>query len=276
MRRLGIGCFDQRETDALCVLTQGQEAWPVATMSFLLGKQSGIEMRFIYHDMPLPEAPIYLLPSVKGWTPLYKKPYYEILRRVYEAGSTLYLSWDGGAIEAFEEVFRLCSRGQYALRGSENALFHFDGQDETLPFFCPGNGILLQSAGADVLAETAEGLPVWTAATYGKGKVFFLSFGLEAMLWKMPMAFDTGSPYARIYRTIRENSPASREVLCANPLLCLSRVRKGDQKYAVVVNPSATNQPLRLTIREPALCKPPLGVEDMLSPGDFSVLEITY
>ncbi len=273
LRELGLGCFDRRETDAVCVLTQGQESWPVAAMSFLLGKQSGMEMQFRYHDLALPEASVYLLPSVKGFTPLYKKTNYRILRRVYEKGSTLYLSWDGGAIEAFEEVFRLRSLGQYALRSREDALFHFGSRDESLPFSCPGNGILLQSNGAEVLAETAEGLPVWTAAPYGKGKVFFLSFGLEAMLWKMPMAFDGGSPYARIYRTIRENSPAQRDVLCENPLLCLSRVRKEDRRYAVIVNPSTTKQPLNLSIRKPASCRLLLGSGAMLSPGDFSVLE---
>ena len=274
MRRLNIGCLEKRETDAVCVLTQGQDTWAAAAMSFLLGKQAGVEMRFIFQDMPLPPAPIYLLPSLKGWTPLYKRTYHAILRRVYEEGSTLYLSWDGGAIEEFEEVFRLRSLGQYAQRGPEKAVFHWRDRDEELPFSCPGTGLLVQNAGASVLAETADGRPVWTVAPYGKGKVFFLAFGLEAMLWRMPMAFDGGSPYARIYRAVRESSPDDQRVLCLNPLLCLSRARKGEKTYAVVVNPTTQDQPLRLKAGENTRLKLILGAADVLPAGEFSVFEM--
>ena len=274
MKKLNIGCFEERETDAVCVLTQGQDAWPAAAMSFLLGKQSGLEIKFACHDMPLPKAPVYLLPSLKGWTPLYKRTYLEILRRVREEGAVLYVSWDGGALEEFENVFRLRSLGQYRSRGTEEAVFRFSDKQLKLPFACFNEGLLLENDGAQVLAETEAGRPVWTKADYGKGKVFFLSFGLEAMLWNQPMAFECGCPFADIYRAVRAASQVDRSVICENPMLCLSRCRKDDKRYAVLINPTSSPQALCLKTAEGTQLRLLHGNPASLPAGEFALWEI--
>lgn len=274
LKLLGVDCMEDRKTDAVCVLTQDQNHWQVGSMSFLLGKQASVEIQYVHHEDELPEAPIYLLPSIKGWTTLYKRTYYDILRRVRKNGAVLYVSWDSGALELFEEVFGLRSLGMYRGKGTEN--MHLLHSGEALPYECQAGGLYLETNGAVVLAENDDGFPVFTQAKYGKGQVFFLSFGLEQMVWNDPTAFENeGCAYANLYRILLDASIAKKVIRSANPMIGVTRGVFNGAEHAVILNYSAQPQETRLTIDSDVFVVEVFGsIGEKLAGGDFMLLRL--
>ena len=51
-----------RVQQGVCVLTREQDTWGAAYMSFILAKQTGLDIEFAYADPPLLDAPLYLMP----------------------------------------------------------------------------------------------------------------------------------------------------------------------------------------------------------------------
>jgi hypothetical protein len=64
-----------RQTDAVCILSEGQDQWAIAYASFILAKQAGFDLTFRYADQPLKDASLYLLPSISGGRILYGRRY---------------------------------------------------------------------------------------------------------------------------------------------------------------------------------------------------------
>jgi hypothetical protein len=192
----------QRQTEAVCILSEGQDQWAVAYSSFILAKQAGIDLTFQYADQPLKDAPLYLLPCISGGRVMYRRYYHELLERV-EAGATLYVSHDNGMLSPFTDVF-----GTDVLSRSKRASatqVSFDA----LPG-CPVIGtngefrLDLSPTCADVLAREADGNPVFTCAPYGKGKAYFLSIPLEKELTTTPGSFHSpiAPPAWKVWRWI--------------------------------------------------------------------------
>ena len=82
----------ERKTEAVCVLTHGQDQWATALASFILAKQAGFDVRFATTEGPIPEGQIYLLPCMCGLSAIHRPVWSEIIRRVEQDGATLYLS----------------------------------------------------------------------------------------------------------------------------------------------------------------------------------------
>ena len=246
---LGGACVMERQRDAVCVLTRGQNMWHTAAMTYLLGKQSGLELSFARHDMPIPTARIYMLPCISGWTTLYKSTWNELLRRVREEGAVLYASFSGGVLEQFEEVFRLRSRGQYK-SGAQEQLQMEDGN--AFAFDAAEGGLYVEPNGADVLARTEAGRPVFTRAAYGRGQVFFLTFGMEQMLWRQSTAFEGGCRCVPIYRALLKAAGVRHAIRSENPMLGVSRGKVNGEAYTIIVNYAREAQPLSL-VMEPGV-----------------------
>ncbi|MBA3708415.1 MAG: cellulase family glycosylhydrolase, partial [Planctomycetes bacterium] len=56
----------ERRIDAVCVLTRGQDQWAVAYAAWALAAQAKLSLRFAWADDPLPDARLYLAPSLAG------------------------------------------------------------------------------------------------------------------------------------------------------------------------------------------------------------------
>ena len=255
-----------RLIDGVCILTRNQDVWQVGSMTYLLGKQSGIEMRFAYHDQPIPQAGIYMLPCVAGWTTMYKRTYYELLRRVHEEGASLYVSWNGGQIEHFEEVFGLQSRGEYVSTTPETATV----SGRTFSFTSQKYNLHIRNVTASVLGSKEDGEPVFTSASYGKGKVYFLSFALEQMLWKLPSVFDEVNPYRAIYEEVRVHSGIVQPLTSGNQKISVTRYQDGSHCF---VNCTAERQPLLLGVHPGFQIEADRSVPDTLAPCEMLVLK---
>ncbi len=200
--------FDElpkRKTDAVCISTLNGRNWESAAASYILGKQAGLEIEFRdwTQTEQIPEAPIYIVPSIKGWQVMFKQTYDYLIDRVENGGATLYISADNGLLTEFERIFGLRSNGVF--RGFKNSVMEMKTADGefALPFSGEAN-IYLESIGADIVGKNNEDNVIFSKYKFGKGTVYFLSFPLETMLWDKPGSFNEANqkPYYRIYSEI--------------------------------------------------------------------------
>jgi hypothetical protein len=99
----------------------------------------------------------------------------------------------------------------------------------------------LRAAGAEILAREEGGNPVFSCHSYGKGRVFFLTFPLETWLLRDSCMFSSpcADTYAEVYRIISQDIRA-RRVFSSKPLqLGITEHPVSDsERIAVMVNMS--------------------------------------
>lgn len=229
------------KADGVCILSKGQDHWGNAYMSYILAKQAGVTLHFAYCSQTLPESPVYLLPSVKSEC-MYQSNYKELKQKVYD-GATLYLSLDNAFLTEFEEFTGL--EIEYSCKTGYEGYFQADGEE--IPYR-KTNSYVVKETRAKVLSRDEKGIPVFTVADYGKGKVYVLNFPMESMLLDRPEAFE--QPYSAVYRTVFNNKLKDKIVRTSNDYVAVTEHHSETGHYAVVINYSAQEQELKLRFKE--------------------------
>lgn len=232
--RLAFDALPPRVIDAVCILSRNQDQWGVAYSSFVLAKQAGLDLEFQYEDRPLKEAPLYLLPAVSSHSPVSRRCWLQILDRV-RAGATLYVSVHDGVLNPFGEAVGV--EVQTRRRRSEPTDVLLDGLENVPPLRTTGPvQLTLKPTSAEVLGREADGNPVFTEARYGKGRIFFLAFGMEHELARTPGAFhaEDAKPYWQIYRVIANRATTRRIISGSSPFIGITE-HPLDKKTRVIV-----------------------------------------
>jgi len=199
LNALPLSALPPRLTEAVCILTQGQEQWGVAFASFILAKQAGFDLTFQYADQPLREAGLYLLPSVRGDSGFSRRFWHALDARV-RAGATLYLSHDTAMLSPFEEPFGL--EIQTRERRTGPAEFTVDDVSYTVP--SPVK-LRLEPTRAQVLGRERDGNPVLARAAHGQGETCFLSVPIERAVSETPgSVYPDAQPLWQIYRHVAQ------------------------------------------------------------------------
>lgn len=196
--------------DGVCVLPQNSASVRVGSVVFNLAKQAGINLNFAYVEDTLPEAPIYILPSLK--TNGVSVGALERLMKKVENGAVLYTSASSGILRNFATDFGIRIVKQVELeKALDECAFSVDGAEFslTLPFVKKTE---IKLDGAKALAYTSDGYPIFMRCDYGKGKLFLLLSGVEEWLSGVPCAFEKG--YSKIYSAVKQ-AAAVRQTLCA-------------------------------------------------------------
>ncbi len=226
-----------RRRQAVCVLTRGQDTWGVAYSTFILAKQAGFDVEFQYHDQPLKEAPLYLLPCLSGYEILARRQLLEIIARV-EAGASLYVSLDDALPSHFAQLTGL--EPQTRERRTAPASFTWEGDAFTLPADYRVN---LRPLRAEVLAAEADGNPVLTVAPLGQGTVYYCNLPVEIALTRTPGAFHApnAAPWWHLYRHIAAGVLADRAAGSTSPHVILTEHDLApDRRLVVAINLSPT------------------------------------
>lgn len=192
------------QTDAVCIVTQGQSQWGAAYMTYALAKQANINLKFTYSQMQeFPESDIYLMPSINGDHVMPKENFDKLMERVYQ-GATLYISNDAGFLARFEKFSGLHIRN--SLKIHDEDVMKLNGVQIE---FTREKRHIMESVSAEVLAYDSLGLPVFTKNTFGKGTVYYLNFPLETMLLEKNYAFDSDCyrVYTEIFKEKIDNMP---------------------------------------------------------------------
>lgn len=278
--KLPFAALPPRQTEAVCVLTEGQDTWAAAYTSFVLAKQAGFDIRFTKAGQELPEAPLYLLPSLKGTDPFRKDYWFQLLAKV-KAGATLYLSLDDAYLPTFNEPLGVAVSTNSQRRGPVRFAARLLG--DSLTFRAASERKLVLDPGqAAVLAKEADGNPVFLQAAYGKGRIYLLTFPLEQNLTTLTGAFDPGQPaYANIYREIAAPQLATRVLTQANPHIGVTEhTVSATEKVVVLINYSPTALTAAAVVRAgwqivgSLYGPPPAGTALVLPPNDALVLTL--
>ena len=207
--------------DAICILPMEQDFDHVlsnAWSAFLLAKQSGFDIRFQYGRENPDNAPLYLLPGLRGASGLYRTQIHSLLEKV-KNGATLYLSLDDGSLSPFTEVFGVESGGREARTAPARIRFQGKEYEIAAPF-----RLHLRTIHADVLAEEEDGNPVYTRTRFGKGEIYFLTLPMEYFLAGKPGAFhrETAAPWRNFYRAFSRTVLSKRLLRTDDPFLTLT------------------------------------------------------
>jgi hypothetical protein len=231
------------QVDAVCVIPNalGAKYFHTAQAAYILAKQAGFNMTFATCEQQLPEAEVYIVPSMMGWSPITQEVYLELIRRAEEGASVLFTTGTGFVTE-IETVLGLESLGMRNSTTVQNMCF----EDVQLPF-AYDKKFLLRSVGAEVLAQEEDGTVIFSRMARGKGEVFFLNFPMETMVWNKTEGF-TDHPYYRIYQRAAQQLLDGKPVRSLHSDVALTIHPVSDaQAYAVAVNYSDRDLPLQLS-----------------------------
>lgn len=236
------GILPPRTCEAVCLLTEGQDAWGVAYSTFILAKQAGFDVQFQHASQPLREAKLYLLPCLSGHAMIPRRRLLELLQRI-QHGATLYISLDTGLPSYFEAITGLEPQSREKRAKTELITLKIFGNMPQIP----GGGefkVRFRSTRADVLGVEADGNPAFTVAEYGRGRVFFLSVPMEMMITRTPGAFHypEAPPFWRIYRYISEDIRQERIVRKQHPFVGVTEHPcAADRRLIIGINYSSFN-----------------------------------
>lgn len=205
----------KRRIDAVCLLTSGQAHWDVALGSFILAKQAGFDLAFHDAEQPLPEAALYIMPSIRNCNVITARRYHELLARV-EKGAKLLVTSGNGMLQPFENVFGL--RVDYSHEDQYQETFSIDGVEGkfTLPLEFRQK---LLAVDAEVQGTNENGDPMLVHRSCGKGELWFLNVPMESILAETNGAFYGADmqPFYRIYRKFFHAAGVERLIERENP-----------------------------------------------------------
>lgn len=262
-----------RRTDAVCILTRGQDQWGAAYSSFILAKQAGFDIRFAYAENPLPDADLYLLPSIGGLNALTRRREVELRERV-AAGATLYVSVEDAFVREVYSMTGLEFLGRCARPASCSFTVKLGDQATTLTL-PSSTSFALRDGQATILAREENGTPVFSVAAYGKGHVYFLSVPLETRLATTNGAFlPNAAPYNMIYRVFAEQALGRRLIGKSAPNLGITEHPLDNQDTVIVLinhSPLALEDELVLSRSTEILSTLYGPTPESSSPGHFSI-----
>ncbi|NQX58639.1 cellulase family glycosylhydrolase [Paenibacillus qinlingensis] len=239
-----------RSVEAVCILNSTQDHWATAIGSFLLAKQAGFDIDFRFEDQPLPDANFYLLPCVTGVFGVAKQRWEQLLDKVRE-GATLYMSSNDGYMLNFAELTGLTVQNRR--RRASEAVAYLQGDSGDIPLTIPSTFKLdFRNDRAEVLAAEADGNPVLTKATYGKGTVYFCALPVELAMSQQPgVSYNPDQfPYWKMYETISQEARNARVLHVKEPQIGLTEHTADlNTTVAVLINYSPEDREVPLAIK---------------------------
>jgi hypothetical protein len=229
---LPLASLPSRLTEAVCILSHGQDQWANALASFVLAKQAGFDLTFQYVDQPLRPAQLYLLPGLRAGESYTRRFWLELEARV-RAGATLYVSHDDCLLSPFAEPFGL--QVETRSRRAEPAHLRLASHPEAELVLPAPFRLALTATRAEVLGAEPDGNPLWTRARLGQGTTWFLGLPLERLCAETPGALTGAGPYHWVYRDLIAGHLGQRALRQSDPTIGTTEHPLNDQERLVVL-----------------------------------------
>lgn len=215
--------------------------------TYILAKQANLDINFTYALDPIPDSPMYILPSVSKNKVITKQRFDELMKKV-EAGAVLYISADTGLLRDLPEVTGV----NIAYREQVNTAKTVNFNDIELPinttyFLKP------ESYDAQMLAKDENGDGVFFKHKYGKGYVYFLTLPLEKHLAYKSGAFfkENQPPYDIVYREVAKTANIRRIADSDHPFVRLTEHKIDENSYYIfAINYSGNPNGAKITISD--------------------------
>lgn len=215
-------------SEAVCIVTPDQNTWKAAGSSFILGKQARIDMTFAYSKDALPDAEIYIIPSLHS-SNAFSSEYIKNLMLKVENGATLYISLGCGFPRNLTDDFGFKIKSRTQADRTDTMLI---GED-TLPLYQIAF-YDTEPITAESLAVNSSGKDVFFKSKYGKGTVMVLMYPAETYLYKINNAYEA-HPYYKIYDEIRKTVPSEKVIDCDNRMIGITEHPVSDKVRTVVI-----------------------------------------
>lgn len=233
--------FTLPTTDAVVLVQREELDNPIPELrnTFLLAKRAGLDVTFSSVSDPIPDAKLYLLPSIYNSKSITKIRLNELLQKVKD-GATLYLSLDNALFREIPEITGVCSHARYERNKTTNMIL--DGAVLPLESKITYH---LEPKTAEVVAYDSDGEPVLFKNKYGKGWVFFTPFPFEKILSNRSGYFyeENVPPYENIYKLLLSTINSKRIAKTNHKFIQLTEHIVNDSKrYLFAINFSEKEQ----------------------------------
>ncbi len=216
------------EKDAVCLLSRTQNQWGVAYMTYILARKAGINLSFAYADDGIPDAKLYMLPSIDGQNVMHREQY-DILKEKVKKGADVYISMNNGILSDFDKFIGLRALDSYEYGEEDYTMLN----GEKISFKRVRKFITEENGAKTLLRDSAQ-YPLVTVNKYGEGRVFYVNFPLEDNLFTMHNAFDGNEVliYKELFKEYIESKPMTAD--CDE--VGLTFHKSGDVMIVVAVN----------------------------------------
>lgn len=211
---LPIRSLPRRRTDAVCLLSPGQDSWGVAYSAFILAKQAGFDIRFHYTEEDLPDADCYLLPSIKGLTPLSRRVERSLWEKI-ERGADLFVSFDEqGFLGEWIHKTGVIIDSSYQQPRELRFRFPDFGNERSMVLPCSVAWNLRVPFTTNVLVSDEAENPLFFVNNLKLGRIWSFMAPLEATLAAISGAFGCAEslPFWRIYHRFSEGVRQRRAI----------------------------------------------------------------
>lgn len=253
------------EVDAVCLATSGQDQWGVMFCSYVLAKQAGVNVRFADATREIPDADVYIMPSINGNYVMPACNYRELKNRVKD-GAVLYISNERGILSDFNALSGLSVTNSKTQ--PESGKFPLNGKEIS---YSRERDYMIKPNGAEVLATDKHGEPLFTKYRYGKGYVYYLNFPLEKNAIDVCDAFDNDNyeVYNELFAGVKREFP----IVCDNRYVGMTRHTDCDFTWIVLINYSATEQELMLKIKPDCEYEVIRGNTEKIAPFEMTIIK---
>jgi len=216
------------QKQAVVIIPDNVDVWAVAYSSFIFAKQAGFEVEFKRTSQELVDSNLYIIPCIKD-TESFNKNYWEMLKEKVKNGATLYVSYDGGFLSEFPEVFGLEVDSRYVV--NKNYEVEING--------VTGNIFKEYTLKAEVTTSEVLGLDntgniLFTKNKYEKGSVYFLNLPLEFYYSNTPGAYENSYLPQVVYKEIGKDILSKLPISKSNINTAIT-LHKIDDKYIICV-----------------------------------------
>ena len=251
IKSLPFETLPEKVRNAVCLVQRADnfDLIPVLRTTYCLAKQANIDVDFAYALDPIPDAKVYILPSIQGNQPITKYRLMELLDKV-KNGANLYISYYNSLFRDFPEISGLKVRGRRFADGPLNMEL---GEDcIVLDKISELYKYNIESCDGEVLVA-ADGQPVFVRKSYGKGNIYTLLYPLEKMLSEKPGGFsDSTLPkYNAIYREFVKNVDINKCIDTDSRFIrTTEHIIDELNRYVVAINLSDEKQKCKLIVMD--------------------------
>lgn len=219
----------ERVREATVVVDSSE--WTKVFGTFMLAKRAGVEPEFISKNKEPKCSALYIFPSISGVENVRKRYLDKLLAKV-DAGATLMITYDGGAISPFESLVGCESLGRMISAPMKTEL---DGVSLVIP---REYALKLSPTTAEVVAYGDNGLPEITLNSYGKGRVIFVNAPIEKYFAKTPTIASTECGVECIYAYAKRCAGITSLVEKSSPHVSITVHNSGEGATVVLINNS--------------------------------------
>lgn len=236
----------ERVKDAVVILTRNQDSWATAYGSFILAKQAGLDVEFAFATDEIPEAKIYIMPSMCSDSPIYLDAYRDLIERT-KRGATLYMSIESALLSPFSDISGLkvitrskrISTDKVALPSGE--ILDFDSAYK----------LDIESCGAKTILSAEDGTPALSEYKLGEGRVVFCAAPIELRMGtNAGLASGKGArPYYKIYELAGLKS-CEKIASSSLPTVCVTEhIVSDSERILVVINYSRCDEKVKIALQ---------------------------